>query len=98
MLLISLILLLIINFPHLAKSLGIHHYQINRLTSSLSPSNHTQQHSNHTSQLHHAIIPIPSPPILANPISNFNLYLPHTTTHFIFSIIPHSFPFIRSPI
>ncbi|XOT27212.1 cell shape-determining peptidoglycan glycosyltransferase RodA [Bacillus subtilis subsp. subtilis] len=93
-LLISLILLVMINFPDVAKSVGIQDYQIKRVTSWVSPSNETQEDSNDSWQVDQAIMAIGSGGILGNGISNLKVYVPESTTDFIFSIIGESFGFI----
>lgn len=93
-LLISLILLVMINFPDVAKSVGIQDYQIKRVTSWVSASNETQEDSNDSWQVDQAIMAIGSGGILGNGISNLKVYVPESTTDFIFSIIGESFGFI----
>ncbi|KIL33519.1 cell shape-determining peptidoglycan glycosyltransferase RodA [Bacillus subtilis] len=97
-LLISLILLVMINFPDVAKSVGIQDYQIKRVTSWVSASNETQEDSNDSWQVDQAIMAIGSGGILGNGISNLKVYVPESTTDFIFSIIGESFGFIGCAI
>ncbi|MCY9208190.1 cell shape-determining peptidoglycan glycosyltransferase RodA [Bacillus subtilis] len=97
-LLISLILLVMINFPDVAKSVGIQDYQIKRVTSWMSASNETQEDSNDSWQVDQAIMAIGSGGILGNGISNLKVYVPESTTDFIFSIIGESFGFIGCAI
>ncbi|MEL7702031.1 cell shape-determining peptidoglycan glycosyltransferase RodA [Bacillus subtilis] len=97
-LLISLILLVMINFPDVAKSVGIQDYQIKRVTSWVSASNETQEDSNDSWQVDQAIKAIGSGGILGNGISNLKVYVPESTTDFIFSIIGESFGFIGCAI
>lgn len=97
-LLISLILLVMINFPDVAKSVGIQDYQIKRVTSWVSASNETQEDSNDSWQVDQAIMAIGSGGILGNGISKLKVYVPESTTDFIFSIIGESFGFIGCAI
>lgn len=97
-LLISLILLVMINFPDVAKSVGIQDYQIKRVASWVSASNETQEDSNDSWQVDQAIMAIGSGGILGNGISNLKVYVPESTTDFIFSIIGESFGFIGCAI
>ncbi|MGK9162484.1 cell shape-determining peptidoglycan glycosyltransferase RodA [Bacillus subtilis] len=97
-LLISLILLVMINFPDVAKSVGIQDYQIKRVTSWVSASNEAQEDSNDSWQVDQAIMAIGSGGILGNGISNLKVYVPESTTDFIFSIIGESFGFIGCAI
>ncbi|KJJ43314.1 rod shape-determining protein RodA [Bacillus subtilis] len=92
-LLISLILLVMINFPDVAKSVGIQEYQIKRVTSWVSDSNETQNDDSGW-QVDQAIMAIGSGGILGNGISDLKVYVPESTTDFIFSIIGESFGFI----
>ncbi|MCY8317604.1 cell shape-determining peptidoglycan glycosyltransferase RodA [Bacillus vallismortis] len=92
-LLISLILLVMINFPDAAKSVGIQEYQIKRVTSWVSNSNETQNDDSGW-QVDQAIMAIGSGGILGNGISDLKVYVPESTTDFIFSIIGESFGFI----
>ncbi|MBU2659595.1 cell shape-determining peptidoglycan glycosyltransferase RodA [Bacillus cabrialesii] len=92
-LLISLILLVMINFPDAAKSVGIQEYQIKRVTSWVSDSNETQNDDSGW-QVDQAIMAIGSGGILGNGISHLKVYVPESTTDFIFSIIGESFGFI----
>ncbi|AEP88766.1 cell shape-determining peptidoglycan glycosyltransferase RodA [Bacillus spizizenii] len=95
---ISLILLVIINFPDVAKSVGIQDYQIKRVTSWVSASNETQEDSNDSWQVDQAIMAIGSGGIIGNGISNLKVYVPESTTDFIFSIIGESFGFLGCAI
>ncbi|MCY7806287.1 cell shape-determining peptidoglycan glycosyltransferase RodA [Bacillus spizizenii] len=95
---ISLILLVIINFPDVAKSVGIQDYQIKRVTSWVSVSNETQEDSNDSWQVDQAIMAIGSGGIIGNGISNLKVYVPESTTDFIFSIIGESFGFLGCAI
>ncbi|MCY7782632.1 cell shape-determining peptidoglycan glycosyltransferase RodA [Bacillus sp. FSL H8-0515] len=92
-LLISLILLVMINFPDAAKSVGIQEYQIKRVTSWVSDSNDTQNDDSGW-QVDQAIMAIGSGGILGNGISDLKVYVPESTTDFIFSIIGESFGFL----
>ncbi|MBY4602837.1 MULTISPECIES: cell shape-determining peptidoglycan glycosyltransferase RodA [Bacillus] len=92
-LLISLILLVMINFPDVAKSVGIQEYQIKRVTSWVSDSNETQNDDSGW-QVDQAIMAIGSGGILGNGISDLKVYVPESTTDFIFSIIGESFGFL----
>ncbi|AMA54318.1 MULTISPECIES: cell shape-determining peptidoglycan glycosyltransferase RodA [Bacillus] len=92
-LLISLILLVMINFPDAAKSVGIQEYQIKRVTSWVSDSNETQNDDSGW-QVDQAIMAIGSGGILGNGISELKVYVPESTTDFIFSIIGESFGFL----
>ncbi|MDR4433471.1 FtsW/RodA/SpoVE family cell cycle protein [Bacillus tequilensis] len=92
-LLISLILLIMINFPDAAKSVGIQDYQIKRVTSWVSNSNEPQNDDSGW-QVDQAIMAIGSGGILGNGISHLKVYVPESTTDFIFSIIGESFGFI----
>ncbi|PJZ01455.1 MULTISPECIES: cell shape-determining peptidoglycan glycosyltransferase RodA [Bacillus] len=95
---ISLILIVIINFPDVAKSVGIQDYQIKRVTSWVSVSNETQEDSNDSWQVDQAIMAIGSGGIIGNGISNLKVYVPESTTDFIFSIIGESFGFLGCAI
>ncbi|MCY7875940.1 cell shape-determining peptidoglycan glycosyltransferase RodA [Bacillus spizizenii] len=95
---ISLILLVIINFPDVAKSVGIQDYQIKRVTSWVSVSNETPEDSNDSWQVDQAIMAIGSGGIIGNGISNLKVYVPESTTDFIFSIIGESFGFLGCAI
>ncbi|NTU25814.1 FtsW/RodA/SpoVE family cell cycle protein [Bacillus tequilensis] len=92
-LLVSLILLIMINFPDAAKSVGIQDYQIKRVTSWVSNSNEPQNDDSGW-QVDQAIMAIGSGGILGNGISHLKVYVPESTTDFIFSIIGESFGFI----
>ncbi|MEC0447086.1 Rod shape-determining protein RodA [Bacillus velezensis] len=92
--LISLVLLLMINFPDQAKSLGIQEYQIKRVTSWISDSSQTQTNSDDAWQVTQGIMAIGSGGIVGNGISNLKVYVPESSTDFIFSVIGESFGFI----
>ncbi|MCY8508424.1 cell shape-determining peptidoglycan glycosyltransferase RodA [Bacillus mojavensis] len=91
---ISLILLVMINFPDVAKSVGIQDYQIKRVTSWVSDSSETQEDANSNWQVDQAIMAIGSGGIIGNGISDLKVYVPESTTDFIFSIIGESFGFL----
>ncbi|WP_339178815.1 cell shape-determining peptidoglycan glycosyltransferase RodA [Bacillus sp. FSL R5-0560] len=91
---ISLILLVMINFPDVAKSVGIQDYQIKRVTSWVSDSSETQEDANSSWQVDQAIMAIGSGGIIGNGISDLKVYVPESTTDFIFSIIGESFGFL----
>ncbi|MEG7334578.1 MULTISPECIES: FtsW/RodA/SpoVE family cell cycle protein [unclassified Bacillus (in: firmicutes)] len=94
-LLITLVLFVIIQFPDLAQSLGIQEYQINRVTSWMSDSAvDTQEASDNGWQVERAIMAIGSGGIIGNGISDLKVYVPESTTDFIFSIIGESFGFL----
>ncbi|PNB47369.1 rod shape-determining protein RodA, partial [Pseudomonas sp. GW456-E7] len=82
-----------INFPDVAKSVGIQEYQIKRVTSWVSDSNETQNDDSGW-QVDQAIMAIGSGGILGNGISDLKVYVPESTTDFIFSIIGESFGFL----
>ncbi|MDP4524553.1 cell shape-determining peptidoglycan glycosyltransferase RodA [Bacillus halotolerans] len=91
---ISLILLVMLNFPDVAKSVGIQDYQIKRVTSWVSDSSETQEDANSSWQVDQAIMAIGSGGIVGNGISDLKVYVPESTTDFIFSIIGESFGFL----
>ncbi|MEC1646500.1 cell shape-determining peptidoglycan glycosyltransferase RodA [Bacillus halotolerans] len=91
---ISLILLVMLNFPDVAKSVGIQDYQIKRVTSWVSDSSETQEDANSSWQVDQAIMAIGSGGIIGNGISDLKVYVPESTTDFIFSIIGESFGFL----
>ncbi|WP_350252383.1 cell shape-determining peptidoglycan glycosyltransferase RodA [Bacillus halotolerans] len=95
---ISLILLVMINFPDVAKSVGIQDYQIKRVTSWVSDSSETQEDANSSWQVDQAIMAIGSGGIIGNGISDLKVYVPESTTDFIFSIIGESFGFLGCAI
>ncbi|MGF7534624.1 FtsW/RodA/SpoVE family cell cycle protein [Bacillus mexicanus] len=92
-LLISIVLLVMINFPDAAQSVGIQEYQIKRVTSWVSNSNETQNDDSGW-QVDQAVMAIGSGGILGNGISHLKVYVPESTTDFIFSIIGESFGFL----
>ncbi|KAF1677865.1 MULTISPECIES: FtsW/RodA/SpoVE family cell cycle protein [Bacillus] len=92
-LLISIVLLVMINFPDAAQSVGIQEYQIKRVTSWVSNSNDTQNDDSGW-QVDQAVMAIGSGGILGNGISHLKVYVPESTTDFIFSIIGESFGFL----
>ncbi|MCR6595618.1 cell shape-determining peptidoglycan glycosyltransferase RodA [Bacillus halotolerans] len=95
---ISLILLVMLNFPDVAKSVGIQDYQIKRVTSWVSDSSETQEDANSSWQVDQAIMAIGSGGIIGNGISDLKVYVPESTTDFIFSIIGESFGFLGCAI
>lgn len=98
-LLITLVLFIIVQFPDLAQSVGIQEYQINRVTSWMSDSAvDTQEASDNGWQVERAIMAIGSGGIIGNGISNLKVYVPESTTDFIFSIIGESFGFLGCAI
>ncbi|MCY9383969.1 FtsW/RodA/SpoVE family cell cycle protein [Bacillus inaquosorum] len=98
-LVISLILLVMINFPDAAKSVGIQEYQIKRVTSWVSDSNGTtQEDANSGWQVDQAVMAIGSGGILGNGVHNLKVYVPEGQTDFIFAILGESFGFIGCAI
>ncbi|MCY8131967.1 FtsW/RodA/SpoVE family cell cycle protein, partial [Bacillus spizizenii] len=96
---ISLILLVMINFPDAAKSVGIQEYQIKRVTSWVSDSNGTtQEDANSSWQVDQAVMAIGSGGILGNGVHNLKVYVPEGQTDFIFAILGESFGFIGCAI
>ncbi|MBU8675966.1 FtsW/RodA/SpoVE family cell cycle protein [Bacillus subtilis] len=98
-LLISLILLVMINFPDAAKSVGIQEYQIKRVTSWVSDTNGTtQEDANSSWQVDQAVMAIGSGGIVGNGVHNLKVYVPEGQTDFIFAILGESFGFIGCAI
>ncbi|WEZ00226.1 FtsW/RodA/SpoVE family cell cycle protein [Bacillus subtilis] len=92
---ISLILLVMINFPDAAKSVGIQEYQIKRVTSWVSDTNGTtQEDANSSWQVDQAVMAIGSGGIVGNGVHNLKVYVPEGQTDFIFAILGESFGFI----
>ncbi|CAF1719969.1 Peptidoglycan glycosyltransferase RodA [Bacillus subtilis] len=96
---ISLILLVMINFPDAAKSVGIQEYQIKRVTSWVSDTNGTtQEDANSSWQVDQAVMAIGSGGIVGNGVHNLKVYVPEGQTDFIFAILGESFGFIGCAI
>ncbi|MCY8858151.1 FtsW/RodA/SpoVE family cell cycle protein [Bacillus atrophaeus] len=97
--LVSLILLVMINFPDAAKSIGIQDYQINRVTSWVADSgSSTETDSDNHWQVNQAVMAIGSGGITGNGVHNLKVYVPEGQTDFIFAILGESFGFLGCAI
>lgn len=99
-LVIGLFLVLVIEFPHVANSIGIADYQINRITSWMSDSSAatTQAESDKSWQVDQAVMAIGSGGITGNGVHNLKVYVPEGQTDFIFAILGESFGFLGCAI
>lgn len=99
-LVLGLFLVLVIEFPHVANSIGIADYQINRITSWMSDSSAatTQAESDKSWQVDQAVMAIGSGGITGNGVHNLKVYVPEGQTDFIFAILGESFGFLGCAI
>ncbi|MBT2634048.1 FtsW/RodA/SpoVE family cell cycle protein [Pseudomonas sp. ISL-88] len=99
-LVLGLFLVLVIEFPHVANSIGIADYQINRITSWMSDSSAatTQAESDKSWQVDQAVMAIGSGGITGNGVHNLKVYVPEGQTDFIFAILGESYGFLGCAI